>query len=284
MATTLTEAKTYISDEQTIAKLFKQNGLTGDLIKPFKGKGNGTVSVQTVTLGASTAGTYSKATGYTAMDITSEWKDYKPAHDDGNQLSVDRLEDEAALGDSLVKAFNRYERLIIAPTCDKDNLAAIVGYDGVTTKTETAASSATTIQARLDAGIDSMVTKGLSTSAPVVCYISVSQARNLKTSLKNIGGIKLGEWNGVVDAQVAIYGDSIKAKIVEIPDNLMPSKTEFIFVPVDAADAVLANFESVYYDHVPGHGSRKVGLDVGFLHDCFVNEEGKALIYVGKVQ
>lgn len=278
MANSIAKAREYVENEQSLQKLFRGYALTQDLAKPFVGKGNGTVTIKTVTLGSNTAGSYADATGYTAMDLTVAFVDKTPSQDKGNALHIDRLADEGAMGDSLVQAYNRYARQVMNPTIDKANLSAIAGTTGITSHTD-ATVSAVTIKGIINAGLDSLFNAGLSAEAPVVLYIKASASRFLKDSLASVGGFKYGEWNGVVDSKVAIYGDTIKAKVVEVPDSYMPTNTTIILCPVDAVDFVVVNRESTFITGIAGFGNRKVELDIGFCFDAWVKPEAVSLIY-----
>lgn len=283
MANSIAKAKTYVENEQAYQKLFKDYALTRDLAKPFKGKGNGTVSVETVSLAAGDPAAYSEADGLTAMDITVAFVDHTPSHDVGNKLIIDRLSDEAAMGDNLVKAFNRYGRQKLNPYIDKSNLAAIKGTSGITTKTESAAATKSTVKAQVNAGIDSLVNAGVSAETPCIMYIGVSASRLLKDAISDAGRYQFDAWNGNVDNKVAVYGDSVKVKVVEIPDSLMPTKTQFLIVPVDAVDFVVANNETTLFTEIPGYGKRKVELDVNCVFDAWIKDEAKSLIYASVV-
>lgn len=278
MANSIADAKTYVESEQAYQTLFRNYAFTRDLAKPFKGKGNGTVSVETVTLAAGDPGAYS-ASGLASMDITVAFVDHKPSKDVGNALMIDRLEDEAALGNNLIKAFNRYGRQKLNPYIDKSNLAAIKGTTGITVKTESAAATKATVRAQVNAGLTSLFNAGLNPECAVVLYIGASVSELLKEAISDKGEYKLDAWNGVVDSKVTIYGDTIKAKVVEIPDSYMPTKTQFLLVPVDAVDFVVANNESTLFTEIPGHGKRKLELDVNCVFDAWVKDEAKSLIY-----
>ena len=278
MANTIAKAKTYIQDEQSLQKLFRNYAITQDLAKEFKGKGNGTVSIKSVGLSSTTAGDYSKENGLTVIDLNVQFVDKVLSHDKGNSMTIDRLDDEAALSDNIVIAFNRYGRQVMNPTMDADNLKAIATFTGIAGKQDTAATQ-TTIQDQIDDGLDTLFNNGLSVNASLVMYISTSCARLLKKSLKASGGYKFGEWNNVVDSSVALYGDTLKAKVIEVPNSLMPTKVQFLLVPIDAVDAVVANRSTKLFTEIPGHGDRKLQLDVNFVYDCFVKDDAKTLIY-----
>ena len=278
MANSIEKAKTYIQDEQALQRLFRNYAFTQDLAKEFKGKGNGTVSIKSVGLSSTTAGDYSKENGLTAIDLNVQFVDKVLSHDKGNTFRIDRLDDEAALSDNIVIGFNRYGRQVMNPTMDKDNLKAIATFTGIAGKQDTAATQ-TTIQDQIDDGLDTLFNNGLSVNASLVLYISSSCARLLKKSLKASGGYKFGEWNNVVDSSVALYGDTLKAKVVEVPDSLMPTKVQFLLVPIDAVDFVVANRSTKLFTEIPGHGDRKLQLDVNYVYDCFVKDDAKTLIY-----
>ena len=59
----------------------------------------------------------------------------------------------------------------------------------------------------------------------------------------------------------------------------MPTKVQFLLVPIDAVDAVVANRSTKLFTEIPGHGDRKLQLDVNFVYDCFVKDDAKTLIY-----
>ena len=212
------------------------------------------------------------------IDLSVKFIDKVLTHDKGNSFTIDRLDDEAALSDNIVIGYNHYAREVMNPTMDKDNLKAIATFEGIAGKQDTAA-TANTIQDQIDDGLDTLFKNGLSVNASLVMYISTSCARLLKKSLKSSGGYKFGEWNNVVDSSVALYGDTLKAKVIEIPDSLMPANVQFLLVPIDAVDFVVANRSTELHDKVQGHANRKILLDVNFVYDCFVKDDAKELIY-----
>lgn len=276
-ASTFEEAKAYVREPAELEKVLQFKTVTADLVVPdtiFIGVGK--VEYQHIEFDALTPGTYSFANGYTGMGVKTTWKTLNLTQDIGNSISIEKIADEEALGNGLVRFVKRYIERVQAPAVDKYRLGVIAGKANTFTKLLTLTADNILEQflhakARMeDARID---------VAGLICYITPGQKELLKKAAMAKGYFSLGNWNGNMDAEVEMV-DGIK--LVPTPSSLMPTNTQFILINKDACPAFEKYSETEFFDKIPGHGGRKLQADIGLYHDAFVYDELTRAVYVSK--
>lgn len=276
MANTIQTAVRYLNNDVELQNIFKTRSFTSDWIKPNVAIGAKTVKYRQVTFGSTVLGTFNRETGYTKTDINVSWAERELTQDKGNSLMLDKMDGEEAQSLEIATVGNKYLQSVVAPAVDTYNLAAVAEASGV--EGATGNISASNIEAAIDAGLDHLYSVGATEG--VALYIKSSAARLLKNAAKSSGSISLGNWNGEYGTEVKVYGDTIKAKVVEIPDALFPSGVAFFLLPVAAVTFIVKYRDNEYFDKVPGFGSRRQQLDIGVYYDCWVEPGAEEAIYV----
>lgn len=276
MANTIATAVRYLNNDAELENIFKARSYTSDWLKPNVAIGAKTVKYRQVTFGSTVLGTFNRETGYTKTDINVSWVERELTQDKGNSIMLDKMDSEETQSLDIAKVGNKYLQNVVAPAVDTYNFSAVVNADGV--EGTSAAITQANIEAAIDAGLDHLYSVGATEG--VALYIKSSVARLLKNAAKSSGSISLGNWNGDYTKEVKVYGDTIKAKVVEVPDALFPADVAFFLLPVAAVTFIVKYQDNEYFDKVPGFGSRRQQLDIGVYYDCWVEPGAEEAVYV----
>lgn len=277
MANTIASAVRYINNDAELQKIFAEVSYTADLEKPNQAIGGKTVKYRQVSFGSTVLGTYNRATGYVANDLTVSWVEKSLTQDKGNSLSIDKMDSEEAQSLEIANVHNKWVRDIMIPAVDTYRFSQIASATGIT-KPTAATLSASDVETAIDTGLDTLFNNGIRND--VILYISTSCARSLKTAAKGKGSLALGTWGGNLTSEVLTYGDTIKAKVVQVPDAIIGAKVNFILLPAPSVAAMVKYQENVYFDKIPGFGGRKAEVDSGIYHDCWVEPGAEKAVYV----
>lgn len=278
MANSIASAKRYINNDAELERLFKSVSFTADLEKENKAVGAQTVMYRKVTFGDTVLGTFNRETGYVRKNIEASWEEKRLTQDKGNSLVLDKMDGEEAQGLEIVTVHNKFIREVVVPAVDKYRFSAIVGTDGVTTTT--ADLDETSIEAAIDADLDALYNIGVRDN--VVLYISTSANRLLKKAAKKTGTLQLGTWGGSLTADVKVYGDTIQAKVIQVPDSILGNKVQYILLPTPAFAGMVKYQENAYFDQIPGFGGRRAQVDSGIYHDGWVEPGAEAAVFIHK--
>lgn len=276
-ASTLEAAMKYIREPDVLEQTLMFNTVTADLVDDsaiFDGVKY--VKYQAIEFGALTPGTYSFASGYTEMDVKTTWKTMELTQDIGNSLSIERIEDEEALGNGIVRFANRYHKRIFGPAVDRYRLNKLATTKNAFAKLLTL--TAENIIGEILHAKARLEDARISTDA-LILYITSAVKEVAKNAAIAKGYFSIGNWNGNLEAEVEMI-DGIK--LVAAPADLFPADVQAILVNKNAAPAFNKFSETVIFDRIPGHGSRKLQADIGLYHDLLVYDELCRGIYVFK--
>jgi hypothetical protein len=113
-------------------ELYKKESLTASLdaqTKPVEFGGAAAVNVFKVsTVGL---GTYSRATGYAAGDVTGAWETLTLAASRGRAISIDRMDNEETLGMAFGTVADEFMRVNVAPEVDAYRFSKYASWSGV---------------------------------------------------------------------------------------------------------------------------------------------------------
>lgn len=138
-------------------ELYKKESLTARMDSPTKPvEFGGAAAVNVLKLSTVGLGTYSRATGYPAGDVTAAWETLTLAASRGRALSVDRMDDEETLGMAFGKLAGEFMRVNVAPEVDAYRFSKYASWSGISE----VGSAAT-----------------LSTAAEVLAAVDVAQAQ-----------------------------------------------------------------------------------------------------------
>jgi hypothetical protein len=111
---------------------------------------DGTPVVKILKISTVGMGTYSRATGYPAGNITAAWESLTLSVERGRAFTLDRMDDEETLGAAMASVIPEYVRTQVIPEIDAYRFAEYASWSGVST-TSAATLSASTILAALNA-------------------------------------------------------------------------------------------------------------------------------------
>jgi hypothetical protein len=114
-------------------EVYKKNSLTASMDAPTKPvEFGGAAAVNVLKLSAVGLGTYSRATGYPAGDVTAAWETLTLAASRGRALSVDRMDNEETLGMAFGKLADEFMRVYVAPEVDAYRFSKYASATGIT--------------------------------------------------------------------------------------------------------------------------------------------------------
>lgn len=115
MSTTITLAEKFVP---IIDAIYKKASLTSILDTPTQPDFSGVNTVKVMKVTTTGLGDYSKENGYAQGNATLEWEALKLEEDRSAELSVDRMDNEEALGQAFGALMNDFIRVNVAPEVD----------------------------------------------------------------------------------------------------------------------------------------------------------------------
>ncbi len=138
-------------------EVYKKNSLTAALDAPTKPvEFGGAAAVNVLKLSTVGLGTYSRATGYPAGDVTATWETLTLAASRGRALSVDRMDNEETLGMAFGKLADEWMRTKVAPEVDAYRFSKFASWSGISSPSQAALSTGDAVVAALRVGISQM--------------------------------------------------------------------------------------------------------------------------------
>jgi len=114
-------------------EIYKKNSLTASMdakTKPVEFGGAAAVNVFKIsTVGL---GTYSRATGYAAGDVTGTWETMTLAASRGRAFSIDRMDNEETLGEAFGNLAGEFIRAQVVPEVDAYRFSKYASWSGIT--------------------------------------------------------------------------------------------------------------------------------------------------------
>lgn len=275
---TIEKAIRYIKEPDAIGKTMDYSLRTVDLEVPSIFVGGNTVRYQHMEFGDYELGTFDRENGYTNKDVLLTWRDLTMTQDMGDSLHIDKMDDEEAMANGIVRIANNYIVRVQAPAVDRYRIGKLcaaprANYVNMTLTKDN-------IVETLLSGRTMIINANMNPAAAIL-YISASADAILEAAAMNKGYITTGNWNGDMDATVRMFKE---AKKIPVPDNYFSdSNVQAILVVKDAAPAMKKYQESEYFDKIPGYGGRRSQVDIGLYHDAFVYDElNRAVVIFGK--
>jgi hypothetical protein len=132
-------------------ELYKKNSLTASMDAPTKPvEFGGAAAVNVLKLSTVGLGTYSRATGYPAGDVTAAWETMTLAASRGRALSVDRMDNEETLGMAFGRLADEFMRVNVAPEVDAYRFSKYASWSGISSPTPAALTTAAGVLAAFD--------------------------------------------------------------------------------------------------------------------------------------
>jgi len=273
MANTIAQVTQYLKDTVALNEVFKQRSLTMDIEQPkVQFVGANVVKLPKITFGAG-LGTYSRATGHVANDMTLAWDTYTLSQDKGNKLLLDAMDDEEGLSASIVPYVNQYIRTVVVPAVDTYRFGKLAAGAG-TIKYSITLDAATVID-KMQEAIETFLTNEVPAEGNIF-YITPAMDTLLTTNSDISRRIEVGAWNGNVDLKVRQYGGN---KIVVVPASRLGTGVNFMLVNPDAVMGVVKHNPAAFFPQgtVPGYDGSEV--DYRLYHDMFVIENKQKGIF-----
>ena len=138
-------------------EVYKKNSLTAAFDAPTKPvEFGGAAAVNVLKLSTVGLGTYSRATGYPAGDVTAAWETLTLAASRGRALSIDRMDDEETLGMAFGRLAGEFMRVNVAPEVDAYRFSKYASWSGISSPTAAALANAAAVVAALRVGTTQM--------------------------------------------------------------------------------------------------------------------------------
>lgn len=138
-------------------ELYKKESLTASMDSPTKPvEFGGAAAVNVLKLSTVGLGTYSRATGYPAGDVTAAWETLTLAASRGRALSVDRMDDEETLGMAFGKLAGEFMRVNVAPEIDAYRFSKFASWSNISSPSEAALADAAAVVAALRVATNTM--------------------------------------------------------------------------------------------------------------------------------
>ena len=138
-------------------EVYKKNSLTSIFDSPTKPvEFGGAAAVNVLKLSTVGLGTYSRATGYPAGDVTAAWETLTLAASRGRALSIDRMDDEETLGMAFGKLADEFMRVNVAPEVDAYRFSKYASWSGISSPTAASLANAAAVVAALRVGTTQM--------------------------------------------------------------------------------------------------------------------------------
>lgn len=138
-------------------EVYKKSSLTSNLDSPTKPvEFGGAAAVNVFKISTVGLGTYSRATGYPAGDVTGAWETLTLAASRGRGLSVDRMDDEETLGMAFGKVADEFMRVNVVPEVDAYRFSKYASWSGISSPSEAALADAAAVVAALRVGTSAM--------------------------------------------------------------------------------------------------------------------------------
>ena len=155
-------------------------------------------------------GTYSRATGYPAGDVTGTWETMQLTASRGRAFSIDRMDDEESLGQAFGTLVGEFIRTQVAPEVDAYRFAKYASWSGISTTSEAALGTAAAVLAAFDAAMTQMDNDEVPAEGRIL-YISSNLYSLLKASISRT----LGNETSADRRVVALDG----VRVVPVPQS-----------------------------------------------------------------
>lgn len=264
---TIEKAIRYIREPSALATTLDYSLKTTDLEVPSVFIGAKTVKYQTISFDDYNLGDFDREKGYATKGSHLSWTENTMTQDKGDSLYIDKMDDEEAMANGIVRIANRYIDRVQAPAVDKYRLNAVGSAKHANAVNATF--TASNIIDKLLEGRTYLVNHHVNLDNTILYLSATADGVLSKVSLDK-GTLGLGNWNGNMEAKVQMFKE---AKIVVVADDYLPDGVQAILLNPEVAPAMKKYSECEYFDKIPGFGGRRSQVDIGLYHDCFTYDE-----------
>jgi hypothetical protein len=271
MANSIAKVTQYLADPANLNAVYKASALTQDLeANEVKFIGANIVKLPKFSFGGA-LGTYNRATGHVANDITKAWDTYTLSQDKGNKILLDKMDDEESGAEGIIKAFNEYLRQVVVPAVDTYRFSTLVSNAGTTVE-ET--STAANIIDQLEAGFKSFEENEVPVEGSII-YMTPATKSFLQLSSDLSRYVSYGTFNGQIDNRVMYFNG---AKIVTVPSSRLGTDIQFILVQPKSVLSCVKHNPSKFWAEIPGLDASQI--DFRLYYDLFVIANKNKGVYV----
>lgn len=278
MANSITLAVNYLADPQNLNAVYKAASKTVDLeANQMQILGANVVKLPKYSFGG-VLGDYNRATGFVANDITKAWDTYTLSQDKGNQLLLDKMDDEESRGEGIVKATNEYIRQVVTPAVDTYRFGKLVAGTGTTKKlTLTAANILTEILTA-----EATLTENEVPEEGRILYIGAAKLQLLKqsTEITRYLSVKSQDDATGINTKFEYFGE---AKIVVVPQARLGTDTQFLYVHPSAIISCVKHNPAYFFAAGAHSGADADLVNYRLYHDLFVVANKTKGIYLQTV-
>ena len=274
MANTIALAVNYLADPSNLNAVYKASSKTADLeASRVQFIGADTVKLPKISFGAA-LGTYDRALGFTAMDVTKSWDTYQLSQDKGNQILVDVMDDEESKGQGVIQFANEYIRRVVVPAVDTYRFANLVtgAGNGIALSVPTAA----TILEDVLASFEALAEDEVENVEGLILYMTPAIETLLMTSTDIQKFVGMGDWNGNIDTKVKMFN---QAKIVIVPTARLGANVNFMLVDPSAVLSVVKHNPAYFFAAGTHTGIDGDIINYRLYYDLFVIAERANGIY-----
>ena len=264
MANSITKAVAYLADPANINAVYKAAAKSIDLdANKIQILAANVVKLPKFSFGGA-LGTYDRATGYVANDLTKAWDTYTLTQDKGNKIMLDSMDDEETLGEGIVKAFNEYIRQVVVPAVDTYKFGILVANPGTSKAlTVTAANILTEIFTA-----EATLTENEVPEEGRILFIPAAKLQLLKQSseITRYLSVKSESDASGINTSFEYFGD---AKIVVVPQARLGADTQFIYVHPSAVASCTKHNPAKYFAAGTYPGIDADEVDYRLYYDLF---------------
>lgn len=168
---------------EIIDAVYKQESLTARLDAMTRSVDfAGANEVKVLKLSTVGLGTYSRAAGYPAGDISATWETMQLTAERGRAFSLDRMDNEETLGLVLGNLIREWMRVHVAPELDAYRFAAYATKAGNYVSTAAALTTAPAVLAAIDKGMEALDEDEVPSEGRIL-YISTNLYHLLKAAV-----------------------------------------------------------------------------------------------------
>lgn len=233
MANSFALAQNYLADPSNLNAVYKEASKTAILeADRVQFEGANVVKLPKISFGAG-LGTYSRSSGYTALDSELTWDTYTLSQDTGNKLPIDVMDlEETKQSEGIIKFVNEYVRQIVVPAVDTYRFGKLAA--GAGTSKALTVTTGNIIDELLTA--DATMTENEVPEEGRLIFMSATKLQLLQGSTDISRYISYGTYDGNIDNRVVSFNG---ARIITVPQSRLGTDTQFLYLHPSAVLTVV---------------------------------------------
>lgn len=287
MANTIAKAIEYVNNQEEVLRMFDTYLLCVDLLKEplnFSGK---TISYDSMSFADYTMGSYDRRNGTAKKDFTFARVTRELTQDRGDSLDLDIADqNEAQIAGGIARVYNFYYIKVVIPTIDKYVFGKLCDHtNGATVSEQASALTKDNVLGVVFGDFAKLKNKRIKTEECLI-YVKSSIKALIDEAAFGKGVLTVGQWRGAGNwnGDIQTTSTMIKgAKIVEVPDDYLGAKDNYVIVHPLAFDLYFVLGITDFFDRVPGHPGL-AQVDVRNYFDAWTQPNGEDGILIGAIE